>query len=49
MTRLKAMLQDRGATAVEYAILASAIAAAIVMVAGAVGLKTQALFATLTW
>lgn len=36
--------EDDGATAVEYAIMASAIAAVIVVIVMAVGLQTQGMF-----
>lgn len=38
---------DRGATAVEYSVIASAIAAVIVVMAIAIGAEVQGLFQTL--
>lgn len=49
MRAMRNLSGECGAAAVEYAILASAIAASIVMIAGTVGLKVQLLFAALHW
>mgnify|MGYP001765592706 FL=1 len=43
------LLQDRGASSIEYAILGSLIAAVIVLVVTTLGTQVLALFQTVSW